>query len=258
MNINSNGEAGIFINGGASDIRIGQVNSTNRLAVGVQIEDIAGTARIASANIDNANGVAGNAINIIDTYTNGNAGNVAILGGLITDAENDGVHIENSIATIASMSIRTPNAMQKHDGISVVTNGVNDAIVLLKDNTIFLDDGDVGVRLLSNGTGTLNATVTDNLLRSNNTLDPLLQSIASIHATSASGTLLLNAVDNHNGDGTSPTNPIRLENLGGTVDVSQTSAGNLSALNNNVDIEIDGVINFGAGNPPLPPAIPAN
>lgn len=258
VNINANGEAGIFINGGESDIRIGQVNSTNRLAVGIQIEDIGGTVRIASANIGNANGVAGNAINIIDTYTDGRIGNVGIYGGLITDAENDGVHIENSIATIANMSIRAPNATEKHDGISVVTNGINDAIVLLQDNTVFLDDGDVGVRLLSNGTGTLNATVLDNLLRGNETLDPLVDNIASIHATSASGTLFLNAVDNHDGDGTSPTNPIRLENLGGTLDVTQTSAGNLSALNNNVDVEVTGVVGFGAGTPPEPPPVPAN
>ena len=115
--------------------------------------------------------------------------------------------------------------------------------------------GDNGIRLISNGVGTLNATILNNLVDSNDLLAFPADSIGSLHATVESGTLHINVVGQNNGNGEAPTEPFYLENLGGTFNVTQTSLGNLSTLNNNVNVVTDGVINFGTGNPPLPPPI---
>jgi len=263
-------------------IDFNEVNIVSRDNVGVNINDITGVVKFASVDIDSdiiddagdatpptglTDRPGGNAINIRNTFAND--GRVELNGGIIRDATNDGIFIENSIATVQNMTITVSDVeLDTDDGIQVVTTGTGSSVVLLQDNVIDhpVDDtvtdpdeadltGDNGIRLIANGTGTLNATVLNNVIDSNDLLDPLVDSVGSLHATVESGTLNLNAVGQNDGNGEAPTNEFFLENLGGTFNVTQTSAGNLSTLNNNVDVDTDGVITFGAPNPQLPPPI---
>lgn len=265
-NITDNDGFGIDIQGGGDvDIDFNAVNIVSRNNVGVQIAEVAGRVRFANLDINSdlddqgtpptsvLDRPAGNAVNIIDTFATN--GRVEILGGTIRDAINDGIHIENSIVTVQDVNINvSADDLETDNGISVWTTGTGSSIVLLQDNVIFYPDavapavdvGEAGIRLLANGTGTLNATVRNNVINTNED---------SLHATVNSGTLTLNAYDNSNGLGITMNDPFRLENLGGTLNVTQTSAGNLSTLNDNVPVITSGVITFGAGNPPLPPAI---
>ena len=270
--------------GNAVIIDFNEVNIISRNNVGVQINDVAGVVKFANVDIDsNLDNMGtpptgfndrpgGNAINIVGTTDNG--GRVELNGGTILDATNDSIYIENSIATVQNMMITVQavgaglDQLDTDDGIQVVTTGTGNSIVLLRDNVIDfpVDDtnaapteddlvGDNGIRLISNGTGTLKATVINNVIDTNDILAPAVDSIGSIHATSLSGTLNLNADSQNDGNGMAPTDPFLLENFGGTFNVTQASAGILSAVNNNVNVTTNGVITFGAATPPVPPPV---
>lgn len=241
----------IDVSGGdAVDIDFNEVNIVNRHNVGVQVDGVAGTVRFANVDMNGGDG-AGNAVNIIDTFATG--GHVQLLGGTITDAQVDGVYIENSIATVTNMTINEVDGAFSDDGIQVVTTGTGSSVVLLADNVINLPAGDNGVRVIANGTGTLNITINNNVL---NTQPQVAgETLGGLHATVESGTLNLSADSNSDGAGLAPTDDFFLEQLGGTFNVTEASAGDFSSLNNNVNVVTFGVITFGAANPALPPPI---
>ncbi len=137
--IDTNGAAGVFISGGLNDVNFGQIDITNRDAIGIQIDGVGGNVTIASANIDNANAAGGNAVNILNTTVPG--GSVTLLGGTIDSAANDGINIRDSQALIQNVTVT--NAM--HNGINVVSS---DAVV---DN----------VQLLGNTAGAINGSGID-------------------------------------------------------------------------------------------------
>ncbi|MBT9314083.1 cadherin domain-containing protein [Leptothoe spongobia] len=203
------------------------VNSPNS-TTGVELEVI-------------SNGASNVTVNVTDN-TLSNVSNSAIL------VDGNGNGTVNT--TISGNNITVNNAGSFTIEVDQAGNGTINA--LIDNNNIFgqLDDTDAIFVNANNGTGTLNATVTNN---SNDTA-PTTLGAGLFGRANNNNTLNLNITGN-NFTGLFEEiflAQVPIPNETPTLNVTQTSEANLSAVNNGDRVATSGAINFGQPAPPTP------
>jgi hypothetical protein len=229
------------------------VNITSRNNIGVQVDGIYGQVQFQSLNIDNANGVAGNAVQVTNTVnpadpTGTGSGRVYINGGTIADARANGIEVRNALVEVNATTISgySTQGVYAWAGTGQTTTvDVNNSVI-----TSVVAGAQDSVRLLAFGGGVVNATVFTNTLDApSNALNAIVQDAGS--------SILVNASGNISSTGGTPPGQFTLNNTGGgTLQIEQASTADLTAANNGVTVNTTGVISTNGSTPPVPPPTP--
>ncbi len=187
--ISSVGAPAVNLVNGPVSISFTSLTSSGSPNDGIVLGDLGGTMTVVEATVDGmAAGFHGinisnsstaiftfDSVDIDDTGGAGiqlnNAGTVNILGGSIDGAADDGIHSTNTALTVDLTSIGV-NAGIGDDGIEVVNSDAVDRDVAITNSNIFPLAGtgisNRGIFINSDGTGTLAANVTTNMIQSTN------------------------------------------------------------------------------------------
>ncbi|MCE9630388.1 MAG: hypothetical protein K8S94_06685 [Planctomycetia bacterium] len=234
-------------------INFNTLDITNRQSTALSVNGIAGQVIVQNLDIDNAAGVAGDAVRVFNTSSRGTTGGrTYIESGNIAGTIGNSIVAQDSILRVAATTIEgsTANAIfaQALAGQTTTIEVLDSAIL-----TATID----GVRLEASGsalgTGTINGTV--NL----NRIDVVGPSIDALNLNSF-GVINLAANSNFGQGGTVPApgaGPITLDNtFGGFLGISQASIPELTTSNNGAATAVIGVINFNTAVPQPPPPAP--
>jgi hypothetical protein len=233
-------------------INFNTLDVTNRGNLALSVDGIAGQVIVQNLQVDNAAGVAGDAVRVVNTSSRGpDGGRVYVLAGQVSDTIGNAFIAQDSILSIAGTSI-----------IDSAANGVFAQATANQVTTILVEDSVItgsvidGVRLVASGSaigsGTINATVNINQI------DVTQLPINALNLN-AQGSIFLAA--NENFGGVAPPAPvagdITLDNtFGGFLGISQGSIPQLSTANNGATVTPTGVITFDVAVPAPPPPSP--
>jgi hypothetical protein len=226
------------------------VDITSRENLGMLVDGIYGQVQIGNLNIDNANLVAGNAVQISNTTNPGDAtgtgsGRVYINGGTIDGALANGIQVQNALAAISGATISNSGGQ----GI-LGLEAAGQTTTLDVSNSTITAAGVDGIRLSASGGGILNATVLTNQINvTANSLNAIVFDPTSVISLNASGNL---------GTGGPPgAGGFLLNNQGGTLQIEQATALDLQTQNNGVGVSVpNSPITFNGNTPPVPPPTP--
>lgn len=214
------------------------VEISNRENIGVLVQSVTdGAFTIGSLNLSNGNAVAGDAVLVQNTFNGGGTsdGRLYILGGTIADAVGNGMHLIDGVAWLQNTAITgaTVNSIFAEAGTG------QQSTLLLQQSSL---TGSVSNGVLGQTSGgILNATILNNPSISATGPGISMVNTAGSIAASISGNSLLGAPQ------------INLDATGGSIDIEQSSAANLSTVNGGATV-VDTGATYGAGAPPIPPA----
>jgi hypothetical protein len=225
------------------------VDITRRENLGVLVDGIFGQVQVGSLNIDNANLVAGNAVQISNTTnpadpTGIDSGRVYVNGGTIDGAIANGVQVQNALASLSGVTIANSGGQ----GVLGLAAAGEQTTLAVNGSVLSAGAGLDGVRLEATGGGIVNATVATTLINATaNSLTAVVFDPTSV--------IRLDATGNFGAAGTPPgTGGFVLNNQGGTLQIDQASTADLSAQNNGVSVSVPASpITFGGTTPPVPP-----
>ncbi|MBT9314085.1 beta strand repeat-containing protein [Leptothoe spongobia] len=193
----------------------------------------------------------------LELMNNGSATNVTvnITNNTLSNVVNSAILVENNSNGTLNTTISGNNVMVNNAGsfaieVEQVNNGTTTA--LIDNNTVSgqLNDSDVIFVNANNGTGTLNATITNN---SNNTA-PTGIGTGLFGRANNNNTLNLN-ISGNNFTGALEEiflSQVPIPGETPTLNVTQASTANLSAVNNGGRVFTSGTINFNQPAPPVP------
>lgn len=208
-------------------VTLSSVSTTNAVGSGISLIDSGATGVLPGLTISSTaiNGVAGTGI-----FLQGNEPNLSGTGVfadfgtvLISGTGQAGVYAQNTNATFSGASIDG-----FVNGMSIFADAGEETTVLLRNSSIGGTTAPTtGISIASNGTGTVNATLLSNGLSG---------ATASLSAaTSGVGEVLLNANAN------TPTADFNIDNVAGTVGISQADVPGLSSANGGVTVNETGL-----------------
>ena len=232
-------------------IQFNTVDITSRQNLGMLVDGIYGQVEIGSLNIDNANVVAGNAVQISNTTnpidpTGTGSGRVYINGGTIDGAVANGVQVQNALAAISGATISNSGGQ----GILALAAAGQETTLQVSNSTITAAAGVDGIQLQASGGGTVNATVLTNQINvAANSLNAIVFDPTSV--------INLNAAGNLGTGGPPGTGGFVLNNQGGTLQIDQASTADLQTQNNGVGVTVpNSPVTFNGSTPPVPPPTP--
>jgi hypothetical protein len=231
---------------GDDTILFNTVQIVNRNNVGLYVDGINGLVQVANLQIDNANNVAGNAVEILNTnnaLSPSASGRVYINGGSIDNSGANGIAVSDALARITGVTIA---GSASHAVFLTASGAGTETTVSVLNSTLSNTAGLDGIRAEASGGGIVNVTALTNLL------DVALQPI-NVIVFDSSSEIYLNASGNFGAAGGPPgVGAFELNNLGGGVlDVYQASAAALSTANNGATVINNGAT-FGGPLPPTP------
>ena len=228
------------------------VSIVNRLNTALSVDGIAGQVIIQNLQVNNAAGVAGDAVRIFNTSSRGVGGRVYIESGSIAGTQGNGIIAQDSILRVAGTTIAGSSA-----SAVFATALANQTTTIEILDSALTTAGINGIRLEAAGSalgaGTINATA--NL----NQIDVTGSSINAI-VLNSTGVLNLDATSNFGTGAAAPApgaGPITLDNtFAGFLGISQASIPQLTTSNNGAAVTPLGVINFNVAVPTPPPPSP--
>ncbi len=233
-------------------INFNTLDVTNRGNLALSVDGIAGQVIVQNLQVDNAAGVAGDAVRVMNTSARGaNGGRVYVLAGQVSDTTGNAFMAQDSILSITGTTILDSAA----NGVFAQATA-NQVTTILVEDSVITDSIIDGVRLVSSGTaigtGTINATVNINQI------DVTQLPINALNLN-AQGSIFLAANENFGAD--NPPAPgagaITLDNgFGGFLGISQGSIPQLSTANNGAVVTPTGVVTFSVAVPSPPPPSP--
>ncbi|NES22128.1 MAG: hypothetical protein F6K41_25190 [Symploca sp. SIO3E6] len=234
FDINEDGSLGVLVNSqGTATLDLTIQNSTFNAG------DANGTGSIQVNNAGNSNATV-----VIDNNDINNSN-----GNSINVLNNDNA---TSVTTISNNEIDGDSTDNTGFGIRVLQDENGSQTVLIDNNTIDTHNFTAILLNARDGNGVLNATVTNNT----NTTEPLFEFEAGFAATSEDQNTLnvsLSGNDFNGRNNFSGTEDIALNQFdSSTLNVTQASTANLSALNNGNTVGITGSVNFNQPAPPTP------
>jgi len=233
-------------------IAFNTVTITNRGNVGARVDGVYGQVSFQNLSIDNGAGVAGNAVEVVNTTNPADpigtdSGRVYINGGSISDAQGNGILVQNGLARVSNTTI-TGFLGQ---GVLGTAGAGQQTTVEVTGTVLSNTVGINGLALQATGGGIVNGTIYSTVI------DVPQNSLNAIVLAAAS-TVLLNANNNIGSGGGAPTAGTFVLNNGGggTLTIDQASTGDLSTANNGVGVSPTGPITTGGTTPPVPPPTP--
>ncbi|MEO0825210.1 MAG: cadherin domain-containing protein, partial [Cyanobacteria bacterium J06642_9] len=186
-----------------------------------------------------------------------NAGNsnatVALTGNTITDTGGNAIIVNNDDSATSAVTISNNNIGASGGfGMQLRQDGNGTQTVLIDNNTIGASAFGTVFLNARDGNGTLNATVTNNT----NLAAPTSGFAPGLALTSENSNTLNASISGNNftgNNGFPGTEDIALtENNASALNITQTSAANLSAVNNGDAVGVTGTPQFGQSAPPTP------
>jgi hypothetical protein len=233
-------------------IQFNTVDITSRENLGMLVDGIFGQVQVGSLNIDNANVVAGNAVQISNTTnpadpTGTGSGRVYINGGLIDGAVANGIQVQDALAAISGVTISNAGGQ----GILALAAAGEQTTLQVTGAVITAAAGIDGVRLQASGGGIVNATVTTTQINATaNSLNAIVFDPTSVINLNATGNL-------GSGGGPPGVGGFVLNNQTGTLAIDQASIADLSTQNNGVTVTVPASpVTFNNTTPPVPPPTP--
>jgi hypothetical protein len=233
-------------------ISFNTVDITSRENLGMLVDGIYGQVQIANLNVDNANLVAGNAVEISNTTNPAdpigtNSGRVYINGGTIDGAIANGIQVRNSLASITGVTV----ANQGGQGILGLAGATQTTTLQVNGAVITSPVGIDGVRLEASGGGILNATIATTQINVQAlSLNAIVFDPASV--------ISLNATGNFGSVGGPPgAGGFNLNNQSGTLQIEQASTTDMTTQNNGVAVSVPASpVTFNGATPVVPPPTP--
>jgi hypothetical protein len=235
-----------------NSISFAQVNVVDRNSVGMVVDGVYGQVQVASLNIDNGQGVAGDAVLIQDTTNPADpqgtgSGRVYIGGGTIADSAGNGIRVRNGLAAITGVSVTEALGQ----GILATAGAGETTTVSIGSSTIVSAVGVTGLRLEATGSGVTNGTFFSTFVNVPG------DSLATV-VYDASSKASVNATGNFGATAGAPgAGGFTLSNAGGLLSINQGSTLALTSANNGVAVTVPGTpVTFNGSTPPVPPPTP--
>ncbi|NEP13111.1 MAG: hypothetical protein F6K14_23480, partial [Symploca sp. SIO2C1] len=218
------------------------VNSNNTATLDLTIQD----------STFNAGDAFGAGSIVVNNANNSNA-TVVIYGNDINNSNGNSINVLNndnatSVTTISNNDIDGDSTDNGGIGIRVLQD-VNGSQTVLIDNNTIDNHFFTAIQLIArDGNGVLNATVTNNT----NLTEPLFGFEAGLGVLAEDNNTLNANISGNNFTGVFFDDINLTANNSSTLNITQTSAANLSALNNGDSVATSGSVNFNQPAPPTP------
>jgi hypothetical protein len=235
---------------GSANASFNNMTITNATNDGINIDlttNVASTISVANSAINNtgALGIDYNRGSVVTNTTR-----LTLTNNTIDTTTDQGIHIDINGSGTANITVNGANQVTNTSGdealLITTTGGASKTVNLLVDGGTFESNSTVASgRIQTNGSGTVNATVTNNTFDNNE----VASGRALVVRTNSSSTMRLNLNDN-TGNDSSPNNAFLLENVSGTFRVEDLLT--VDARNNAGVIDKVGTITNDAGPIPTP------
>jgi hypothetical protein len=233
-------------------ISFAQVNIVDRNSVGMIVDGVYGQVQVASLNIDNGQGVAGDAALIQDTTNPADpegtgSGRVYVGGGTIADSGGNGIRVRNALAAITGVSVTEALGQS----ILATAGAGETTTVSIGSSSLVSAGGSDGLRLEASGSGVTNGTFFSTFV---NVPGDSLATVVYDAASKAS----VNATGNFGPTAGAPgAGGFTLDNGGGLLSINQGSTAAMATANNGVVVTVPGApVTPNGSTPPVPPPTP--